>query len=87
MMTDIAEFPPGVRAFAGIPLEARVWEVLRGNPDQSIRALTRRLGSSKDSITAAINRLVAVGYVRREGHGVGRPVRYYALDPSEQRIA
>jgi len=87
MITDVADFPPAIRALFRVPVEAKVWAALRGRPDVSVRQLGRELGYSEYTIWNALTRLAEVGHLRREPTGPNRRIRYHAIDPSEQRIA
>jgi predicted transcriptional regulator len=79
MPTDIAEFPPEIRALVAIPHEARVWHALKANPKQSLDKLAAKLGLGKSQVGSAVGRLVAIGLIEYEQRPSGRRATRYRV--------
>jgi DNA-binding MarR family transcriptional regulator len=77
MPTDIAAYPPQIRALVTLPSEALVWHALHEDPQQSVRTIASRLGIAKSVVQRALARLIAIGLVQYEVRGVGvRPTLF-----------
>ncbi len=79
MPTDIAAYPPEIRALVPIPHEARVWHALKANPRQSLDKLAAELGLVKSQVGYAVLRLVEIGLLEYELRGSGKRATRYRV--------